>query len=130
MTFGDPPNGDMFFKQWEKTSGFDGAARRQQDVLCVNPISGTKDGVAPPQDNPGTLVPTTDLRSATLQPALVGARCDKGLLILNGTVPLFTIVLAALFLADEPITTNRLVGLAIGFLGIVVLRRTRPGPML
>jgi hypothetical protein len=32
-------------------------------------------------------VPTADLRSATLQTGLVGARCDKGLLILNGTVP-------------------------------------------
>ena len=41
--------------------------------------------------------------------------------ILNGSVPLFTIVLAALFLSDEPITTNRLVGLALGFLGVVVL---------
>lgn len=87
MTFGDPPNGDMFFQQWEKTKGFDGAARRQHDVLCVNPITGTKDGAAPPKDNPGTLVPTADLQSATLQPGLVGARCDKGLLILNGTVP-------------------------------------------
>ncbi len=41
--------------------------------------------------------------------------------VLNGTVPLFTIVIAALALHDEPITVNRLVGLAIGFAGVVVL---------
>lgn len=41
--------------------------------------------------------------------------------ILNATVPLFTIVLAALVLHDEPMTVNRLVGLGVGFVGIVVL---------
>ena len=41
--------------------------------------------------------------------------------ILNSTVPLFTIVLAALVLHDEPITVNRLVGLAVGFGGVVIV---------
>jgi drug/metabolite transporter (DMT)-like permease len=41
--------------------------------------------------------------------------------ILNASVPLFTIVLAALYLSDEPITVNRLVGLLVGFGGVVVL---------
>jgi drug/metabolite transporter (DMT)-like permease len=51
---------------------------------------------------------------------------DSGLAaILNGTVPLFAIVLAALVLADEPITVNRLVGLVVGFAGVVLL--TAPG---
>ena len=51
---------------------------------------------------------------------------DSGLAaILNGTVPLFAIVLAALVLADEPITVNRLIGLVVGFIGVVVL--TSPG---
>jgi drug/metabolite transporter (DMT)-like permease len=51
---------------------------------------------------------------------------DSGLAaILNGTVPLFAIVLAAMVLVDEPITVNRLFGLAIGFAGVVVL--TSPG---
>ncbi len=51
---------------------------------------------------------------------------DSGLAaVLNGTVPLFAIVLAALVLADEPITVNRLAGLVVGFVGVVVL--TSPG---
>jgi drug/metabolite transporter (DMT)-like permease len=41
--------------------------------------------------------------------------------IFNATVPLFTIVIAALVLHDEPITLNRLAGLAIGFAGAVLL---------
>jgi drug/metabolite transporter (DMT)-like permease len=41
--------------------------------------------------------------------------------ILNSTVPLFTIVLAALAFADEAITMNRIVGLVVGFAGVVIL---------
>jgi drug/metabolite transporter (DMT)-like permease len=41
--------------------------------------------------------------------------------VLNGAVPLFVIVLAALFLPDEPLTVNRLVGLGVGYLGVIVL---------
>jgi drug/metabolite transporter (DMT)-like permease len=41
--------------------------------------------------------------------------------VLNGAVPLFVIVLAALFLHDEPLTVNRLVGLGVGYLGVIVL---------
>ncbi len=41
--------------------------------------------------------------------------------ILQATTPLVTIVIAALVLADEAITVNRLVGLIIGFGGVIVL---------
>jgi drug/metabolite transporter (DMT)-like permease len=41
--------------------------------------------------------------------------------IINGSVPLFTIVIAALVLDDEPITVNRLIGLVVGFIGVVVI---------
>jgi Protein of unknown function (DUF3089) len=87
MTFGDPPNPDFIFHEWGKTKGYNGGERRQEDVLCVNPITGVQNGVAQPQDNPGTLIPTADMRSATLQPGAVGAHCDKGLLILDGLPP-------------------------------------------
>jgi drug/metabolite transporter (DMT)-like permease len=41
--------------------------------------------------------------------------------ILNGSVPLIVIVLAALVFHDEPITLNRLAGIAIGYVGVIVL---------
>jgi hypothetical protein len=87
MSFGAPANPDLIFHEWGKTKGYDGGERRQQDVLCVNPITGTKDGAAAAPDNPGTLVPTADLSTAALQPGIVGAHCEKGLLILDGRIP-------------------------------------------
>lgn len=41
--------------------------------------------------------------------------------ILNGTVPLFTIVIAHFWLHDEKITLPRIAGLVVGFIGVVVL---------
>jgi drug/metabolite transporter (DMT)-like permease len=41
--------------------------------------------------------------------------------ILNATVPLFVIVIAPMFLPDEPIRINGVVGLAVGFIGVVLL---------
>ena len=49
-------------------------------------------------------------------------RIDSGLAsILNGTVPLFTIVIAHFWLHDEKITLPRIAGLFVGFIGVVVL---------
>jgi drug/metabolite transporter (DMT)-like permease len=41
--------------------------------------------------------------------------------VLNGAVPLIVIVLAALVFHDEPITLNRLVGIVVGYVGVIVL---------
>jgi hypothetical protein len=84
MTFSEPANPDFIFDQWQKTRGFNGGERRREDTLCVNPISGVKNGSAAAADNPGTLIPTADMRSATLQAGAVGAHCEKGLLIIEG----------------------------------------------
>ncbi|MFI5254222.1 MAG: DMT family transporter [Candidatus Limnocylindrales bacterium] len=50
--------------------------------------------------------------------------------ILSSLVPLFAIVFAALALSDEPATLNRLGGLAIGFVGAILLlgRNLAPAP--
>jgi drug/metabolite transporter (DMT)-like permease len=45
--------------------------------------------------------------------------------ILTSPVPLFAIVLSSLFLADEPMRVNGVVGLAVGFIGVVII--TSPG---
>ena len=41
--------------------------------------------------------------------------------ILNATVPLFTIFIAHIFLQDDKMTTQKVLGLLIGFAGVVVL---------
>jgi drug/metabolite transporter (DMT)-like permease len=45
--------------------------------------------------------------------------------ILTSPVPLFAIVLSALFLADEPMRVNGVAGLIVGFIGVVII--TSPG---
>jgi hypothetical protein len=87
MSFGIPPNPSLILDQWKKTAGLTGEKRNPQDILCLNPLTGTQDGSAPPAVNPGTLVPSIGFGSASLAPGQVGAHCDKGLLILDGQVP-------------------------------------------
>src|SRR3954447_10871053 len=41
--------------------------------------------------------------------------------VINSAVPLFVIVIAAIFLPGEVITVNRLVGLMVGFVGVAIL---------
>jgi drug/metabolite transporter (DMT)-like permease len=56
-------------------------------------------------------------------------RIDSALAaILNGTMPLFTILIAHVWLHDDRITPARLAGLAIGFGGVVVLGSRDLGP--
>ena len=87
MTFAEPANPSLVLGQWEDSKGLTGAERRREDILCVNPLTGTRGGNAPPSANPGTLVPSADLQSANLEPGQVGAGCDRGLLVLNGDLP-------------------------------------------
>ena len=87
MSFGEPANPDLVLSSYEHSSGFLGKDRRRKDMLCVNPLTGAAGGAAPPQANPGTLVPNADLTTASLVTGQVGARCDKGLLLVGGDIP-------------------------------------------
>ena len=87
MSFGDPANPSLILDEWKRTPGLTGGERSQKKILCVNPITGTENGAAPAAANPGTLVPSANLRSATLQADMVGAHCDSGLLKLDGQIP-------------------------------------------
>jgi len=47
---------------------------------------------------------------------------DSGLAaVLNGTVPLFTIIIAHLWLRDERITLPKVIGLLVGFAGVIIV---------
>ena len=87
QSFGEPGNPAIVLDAWEGTPGPTGTERRRQDMLCVNPLTGTRGGAAPPQANPGTLVPTSDMANAALEPGRVGARCDDGFLTISGDIP-------------------------------------------
>jgi hypothetical protein len=87
MSFGEPANSDLILGEWSKTKSANGGERRREDVLCVNPLTGTAGGSAPPTANPGTLAPSPTFTSASLLAGKVGARCDHGLLLIDGEIP-------------------------------------------
>jgi pimeloyl-ACP methyl ester carboxylesterase len=87
MSYGEPANSDMILGEWSKSRGTNGSARRREDVLCVNPLTEGAGPAAPPGANPGTLVPSQNFASAALVSGKVGARCDKGQLIVGGEIP-------------------------------------------
>jgi len=65
-----------------------------------------------------TAVPFVLITWAEFGPAGV----DSGVAsVLNGTVPLFSIVLAGLVLRTEPFTPGRVMGLLVGFAGVIIL---------
>jgi hypothetical protein len=87
MSFGQPANPSLILDQWQRSEGLNGEGRARKHILCVNPITGTVNGSAPPEANPGTLVPINNFESAKLARGQVGAHCDEGLLKLDGTIP-------------------------------------------
>ncbi|MEO8175311.1 MAG: DUF3089 domain-containing protein [Sphingomicrobium sp.] len=87
LSFAAPANPELVTDAYQGSAGLAGGTRQRGDILCVNPLTGTRDGAARPEANPGTLVPSADLASATLAAGQVGAHCDNGLLILDGAIP-------------------------------------------
>jgi hypothetical protein len=84
QSFAEPANTSLVTDVYKGSTGFNGRKREQADMLCVNPVTGSPAPSAPRQ-SAGTLVPTDEtLREATLTPGAVGARCDKGFLLING----------------------------------------------
>lgn len=89
QSFKEPDNVSLVTDAWVGTKGLTGKERSRQDMLCTNPLTGTKDGAAPPSTNKGTLLPNVDMSEASMEPGRVGARCDNGFLLIEGNVPNF-----------------------------------------
>ena len=87
QSFAEPANASLVLDNWVGSKSVGGIVRKREDMLCTNPISGTRDGAAAPGANLGTLVPSADLVSATLSVGQVGARCENGFLMINGVIP-------------------------------------------
>lgn len=87
QSFSSPANPALILNAWAGRPGYAGPHRTREDMLCVDPVSGRRDGASPPRDHPGTLVPDAALRRASLVPGLVGTRCDGGLLLVDGNIP-------------------------------------------
>ena len=88
QSFGAPANTALVTDVYEGSTGFTGQPRRREDMLCVNPLTGTPGSAAPASANDGTLVPNPDFTSASLAPGRVSAACENGFLIIDGDIPL------------------------------------------
>lgn len=83
QSFAEPANPSLITDAWLGTSG-PGGERKRKDMVCVNPLTGTIGGSAVATTNFGTLVPDAKFGTASLAIGQVGARCDKGFLIIDG----------------------------------------------
>ena len=87
QSFAEPANTSLVTGSWVGTRGLTGTKRTREDMLCVDPVSGSLAGRSPPSNNPGTLAPTADLAAAALVPGQIGAHCDDGFMMIDGAIP-------------------------------------------
>ena len=83
-SFAEPADPDQLRAVYAGSTGFDGQPRGDSEILCTNPLTGGTGGAAKASANLGTLVPDAGLGAGTLEPALVPARCEGGLLLIGG----------------------------------------------
>lgn len=86
-SFAEPADPQLILDSYDATTGFTGAPRRGTPILCTNPLTGGAGPVAPASANLGTLVPSADLSTATVQVGAVPARCDGRGFLLIGDPP-------------------------------------------
>jgi hypothetical protein len=84
MSYAEPADTSQILDVWDETSGPRGA-RRGSDMLCTNPLTGTRGGAAAGAErNLGTLVPNEEMTEAALTPHLIAARCGpRGVLLIG-----------------------------------------------
>ncbi|MBW0145260.1 DUF3089 domain-containing protein [Sphingomicrobium clamense] len=84
MSFGDPPNASLVLRDWAKGDGYAEINRNRDRLVCTNPVTGGAANEAAAADHRGALIPTTDFTGGTLIPGQFAARCENGLLLIDG----------------------------------------------
>ncbi len=87
QSFAEPADPSLILDTYNASSSIDGVARRGTAMICTNPLTGMPDSIAPADANLGTLFPSSDLSTATIEPKRVAARCDSRGLLLIGNPP-------------------------------------------
>ncbi len=83
QSYAEPAEPDTIHEVYENSTGLTGQSRRGTQMLCVNPLTGAPDSAAPPSDNLGALRPSEDFSTLTIEAGEIGARCDKGILLIG-----------------------------------------------
>lgn len=86
-SFAEPAEPGMVLDAYANSVGFDGNPRGNSQILCTNPLNGMRSGVSAANANLGTLVPSEDFRTGTIEIGQVPARCDERGLLLIGSPP-------------------------------------------
>lgn len=87
ISFAEPADPRQVQRVYEESTGLSGAPRRETDMLCVNPLTGTLGGEAGADANAGSLRPNDEADDAELVPAMIPARCGERGLLLVGAPP-------------------------------------------
>lgn len=87
QSFAEPADPSLILDAFDATAGFTGAPRAGTPMICTNPITGTSGAVAEAKANLGTVVPSADFSSATLQKGVVAARCEGRGILMIGSPP-------------------------------------------
>jgi hypothetical protein len=84
QSFAQPADPKMITDVYDASRGETGHSRAGTPMVCVNPLTGTRNGATPAEANLGTLVPNSTLTAGTLQRPGVPARCDpRGFLLIS-----------------------------------------------
>ena len=85
QSFAEPADTSQISAVYDATTGFTGKSRRGTKMLCTNPLTGVPDTSANAAANIGATIPSVDLKTATLEPGTIPARCDdRGFLLIGG----------------------------------------------
>ena len=88
-SFAEPADPSLVTDTYDATTGFTGQSRKDTPILCTNPLTGVPDTAAPASANHGTLFPSDDLSTATLEAGRVPARCGpRGFLLIGAPPPM------------------------------------------
>ncbi|MCJ8157562.1 DUF3089 domain-containing protein [Sphingomonas sp. LaA6.9] len=87
QSFAEPADPSLVQETYDSTTGLDGRPRKGTAMVCTNPVTGAPETAALPAANLGTLVPSDDLKTATLTKAAVPARCGPNGFLLIGDPP-------------------------------------------
>ncbi|WP_445193266.1 DUF3089 domain-containing protein [Sphingomonas sp. Tas61C01] len=87
QSFAEPADPTQILSVYDATKGFDGRPRKDQPMICTNPLTGTPGATAPAAANLGTLYPAADLATADIRPGTVPAKCDRRGFLLIGAAP-------------------------------------------
>lgn len=94
QSFAEPADPSMVTDVYDASTGPTGVARKGTAMICTNPLTGTPHSAAEASANLGTLIPSADLKTATIAAGRVPAKCTgRGFLTIGAPVELGPYVL-------------------------------------